>query len=147
MGECTASALRMVSLCYVCHEPTSETCQCECRAVVHAACLLKCVHKSGSPTCSICKNAIANLRARTYRRLSRFVGCFVATLFIVILTSCLAAMLLVALAAEEQRTREFYDLIVSCAVMVLISTIASSLLQKLLRERDLVEEHVEYKYV
>lgn len=56
-------------------------------------------------------------------------------------------MLLVALAAEEQRTREFYDLIVSCAVMVLISTIASSLLQKLLRERDLVEEHVEYKYV
>jgi drug/metabolite transporter (DMT)-like permease len=87
------------------------------------------------------------VQARTCRRLSRFVGCFVATLFVVILTSCLAAMILVALAAEEQRTREFYDLIISCAVMVLISTIASSLLQKLLRERDLVEEHVEYKYV
>lgn len=137
----------MATLCYVCHEPTSETCQCACRAVVHAACLLQCVRRSGSPTCSICKNAIANVRARTHRRLSRLVGCFVATLFVVILTSCLAAIILVALAAEEQRTREFYDLLISCAVMVLVSTFASSLLQKLLRERDLVEERVEYKYV
>lgn len=63
------------------------------------------------------------------------------------MTSCLAAIVLVALAAEEQRTFEFYNLLISCAVMVLISTIASSLVQKLLRDRALVEERVEYKYV
>ena len=137
----------MASLCYICHEPTTETCQCACRAVVHAACLLQCVQKTGSVTCSICKNAITNVRVREYRRLSRCVGCFVATLLAVVMTSCLAAMILVALAAEEERTREFYDLLICCAATVMIAMIASNFLEKLLRERDLLEERVEYKYV
>jgi len=137
----------MASLCYVCHEPTSETCQCTCQAVVHAACLLKFVRTSGSLTCSICKATITNVHVHKYRQLSRVVCCFVMVLFVVIMTSCLAAIVLVALAAEEQRTYEFYNLIISCAVMVLISTIASGLVQKLLRDRALVEERVEYKYV
>lgn len=137
----------MASLCYVCHDPTSETCQCACRAVVHATCLLKCVRKSGSPTCSICKSAVTNVHVHTHRRVSCFVGCFAFSLVVVVGTSCLAATVLVALAAEEQRPREFYNLLICCAVMVLISTIASNFLQRLLRERDLVEERVEYKYV
>lgn len=137
----------MASLCYICHESTTETCQCACRAVVHAACLLQCVQKTGSLKCSICKNAITNVRVREYRRLSRCVGCLVATLFVVMATSFLAAMILVALAAEEQRTREFYDLLICCAVTVMIAMIASSFLQRLLHERDLLEERTEYKYV
>lgn len=137
----------MVSVCYICHEPTTQTCECACRAVVHAACLLQCIQKSGSPTCTICKNAITNVRVRARRRISRYVGFFVVFLLSVIVVSGVAAMLLVALAAEEQRTHEFYDLLIYCAVMVVIAMIASNFLQTLLHERELVEEHVEYKYV
>jgi hypothetical protein len=137
----------MASPCYVCHEPTTETCQCVCRAVVHAECLLQCIRRSGQPSCSICKGVVANVRVRRQRRLSRYVGCFVVLLSSTMVLCAVAAMILVAMAAEEQRMHEFYDLLICCATSVAIAMIASSGLQKLLYERDLVEDRVEYKYV
>ena len=137
----------MASPCYVCHESTTETCQCACRAVVHAECLLQCIQRSGQPSCTICKGVVANVRVRRQRRLSRYVGCFVVLLSLTMVLGALSSMILVAMAAEEQRTNEFYDLLICCALSVAIATIASSFLQKLLYERDLVEDHIEYKYV
>lgn len=137
----------MASPCYVCHEPTTETCQCACRAVVHAECLLQCIQRTGQPSCTICKGVVANVRVRRQRRLSRYVGCFAVLLWSIMLLSALAAMILVAMAAEEHRVHEFYDLLIFCATSVAIAMIASSCLQKLLHERDLVEHRIEYKYV
>jgi len=137
----------MASQCYVCHEPTTETCQCACRAVVHAECLLQCIRRSGKPSCTICKGVVANVRVFRQRRLSRYVGCFVVLLSVTMVLGCVAAMILVAMAAEEQRVHEFYDLLICCATSVAIAMIASSFLQKLLYERDLVEDRIEYKYV
>lgn len=137
----------MASQCYVCHEPTTETCQCACRAVVHAECLLQCIRRSGKPSCTICKGVIANVRVCRRRRLSRCVGCFVVLLSATIVLCSIAAMILVAMAAEEQRMHQFYDLLICCATSVAIAMIASSFLQKLLYERDLVEDVTEYKYV
>jgi uncharacterized protein YifN (PemK superfamily) len=118
-----------------------------CRAVVHAECLLQCIRRSGQPSCSICKGVVANVRVRRQRRLSRYVGCFVVLLSSTMVLCAVAAMILVAMAAEEQRMHEFYDLLICCATSVAIAMIASSGLQKLLYERDLVEDRIEYKYV
>jgi len=90
---------------------------------------------------------VANVRVFRRRRLSRYVGCFVVLLSATMVLGCVAAMILVAMAAEEQRVHEFYDLLICCATSVAIAMIASSFLQKLLYERDLVEEYTEYKYV
>tara|TARA_B100000963_G_scaffold352023_1_gene364565 strand:+ start:913 stop:1326 length:414 start_codon:yes stop_codon:yes gene_type:complete len=137
----------MASPCYVCHEPTTETSQCACRAVVHPECLLQCIRRSGKPSCTICKGVVGNVRVCRRRRLSRYVGCFVVLLSSTVVLCSIASMILLAMAAEEQRVHQFYDLLICCATSVAIATIASSFLQKLLHERDLVEDCIEYKYV
>ena len=147
MSELPRAGGEMASPCYVCHEPTTETCQCACRAVVHDECLLQCIRRSGQPSCTICKGVVTNVRVRRHRRLSRYVGCFAVLLLLTMVLGALASMILVAMAAEEHRTHEFYDLLICCVTSVAIAMIASSCLQKLLYERDLVEDHVEYKYV
>ncbi len=133
--------------CYICHEPTAETCQCTCEATVHADCLLKSVQRSGKPVCTICRGAIRNVRACAQRRLSRYVVCFATALGATTFMSCLAALILLALAVEEERMNVFYDLVVCCGTSVVIAMLASSFLQKLLDDHVLVYEHVEYKYV
>ena len=133
--------------CYICHEPTTETSQCTCKAGVHAHCLLKSIQMADRRTCTICKGLIRNVRRRRERRLSRYVGCFAVLLGCVAFLGGLAALLLLALAAEEKRMNVFYDLIICCGTSTAIALLASSFLQKLLNHHDLIIGHTEYVYV
>ena len=132
--------------CYICHDPTTETCACACKPAVHAHCLLKSIKLTNNPTCTICQGAIANVRLHTRHRLSRYVGCFATMLGGVTLACSLAALLLLALAVEEKRMHQFYELIIGCSASVAMATIASSSLRKLLQDYELELVHTEYKY-
>ena len=114
--------------CYICHDPTTETCACACKPAVHAHCLLKSIKLTNNPTCTICQGAIANVRLHTRHRLSRYVGCF-------------ATML-----GGVTRMHQFYELIIGCSASVAMATIASSSLRKLLQDYELELVHTEYKY-
>jgi hypothetical protein len=141
-----ATTTTTTTVCYVCHEPTTEKCQCACRAVVHADCLLRSVRASGKANCTICLGPIANLRVRTWRRVSRRLTCGIFAMGTIVMVCCLAAGLLVGLAAEEKRPNVFCDLLICCAVSVGASMAASRVLHRLLCERDLATEHTEYVY-
>lgn len=132
--------------CYICQEDTEEVSQCVCKARVHAGCLLECIRRSRSPKCTICQGPIANVRLRARRRLSRFVGCFVALLCASLFACALASLLLLALAVEEKRVHEFYELLIGCTSAVGWALVASSCLQKILHDHELVAEYEEYEY-
>lgn len=136
-----------MSLCYVCHEMTAEQCVCACKAHVHRACLLKTIEARKSIQCSICAQPIRNVCALPVRRVSRWVLCFATVLVATILSTSLAAMLLLALAVDDRHHSAFYDLLICCASCVCISTCASSFLQKLIQDHDLVTTHDAYCFI
>lgn len=139
-------AFANVTACYVCHEPTTETSRCACRAVVHAACLLKSVHATGKPHCTICKGPIANLRVRAWsRRLlcvwALLVLCGGATVVCSVLSG-----LAVGWAAETDSATDFGVLLSHSAAWIVASMWTSRAFSWLLNERDLALRHTAYEY-
>lgn len=53
---------------------------------------------------------------------------------------------LLALAVEEKRVHEFYELLIGCTSAVGWALVASSCLQKILHDHELVAEYEEYEY-
>ena len=142
LGEAFAN----VTACYVCHEPTTETCRCACQAVVHAACLLKSVHATGKAHCTICKGPIANLRVRERsRRLlcvwALLVLCGVATVVCSVLSG-----LAVGWAAETDNATDFGVLLSHSAGWIVASMWTSRGFSRLLNERDLAMRQTVYEY-
>ena len=135
-----------MSHCYVCHEETAERCACACRAHVHPACLLKSIEARKNTRCSICAQPIRNVRARPERRVSHWVVCFAVVLVATIVSTSLAAMLLLALAVDDRNHSAFYDLLICCASCVLVSMCASGFLQKLMQDHDLVVTQSVYRF-
>ena len=133
--------------CYVCYEDTAEQCVCACKAHVHRACLLKTIEARNSTQCSICAQPIQNVRALPVRRVSRWVVCFAVVLMATIVSTSLAAILLLALAVDDRNHSAFYDLLICCASCVCVSTCASSFLQKLMQDHELVVAHEMYCFL
>ena len=133
--------------CYVCYEDTAEQCVCACKAHVHRACLLKTIEARNSTQCSICAQPIQNVRALPVRRVSRWVVCFAVVLMATIVSTSLAAILLLALAVDDRNHSAFYDLLICCASCVCVSTCASSFLQKLMQDHELVVAHEMYCFI
>lgn len=136
-----------MSRCYVCHEDTAEQCACVCKAHVHRACLLKTIEARKSTQCSICAQPIQNVCALPVRRVSRWVVCFAVVLVATIVSTSLAAMLLLALAVDDRHHSAFYDLLICCASCVCVSTCASSFLQKLMQDHELVVTRDMYRFI
>lgn len=134
-------------MCYICYEPTTETCQCPCKPTVHADCLLKHVRISRRQTCSICQGPIANLRVRKRRRFyhSLTVLMYLAGVFMGI--AAVAAVLSVAEAAAEPDLEKFYRLLIRTVGCVTEAIGASKLFTWLLERRELEAEFTEYDYV
>ena len=133
--------------CYVCYEDTAEQCVCACKAHVHRACLLKTIEARNSTQCSICAQPIQNVRALPVLRVSRWVVCFAVVLMATIVSTSLAAILLLALAVDDRNHSAFYDLLICCASCVCVSTCASSFLQKLMQDHELVVAHEMYCFI
>lgn len=132
--------------CYVCHELTTETCQCACRATVHADCLLKCVRASGRSHCSICLGPIANLRVNRWRRLSRRISTMLVVAGAAIFYFSVSAAIEVGRIAEARNRTEFYRRVIVCVSFLAQSWGSSRLFSWLLERRDLTAEHVEFYY-
>ena len=133
--------------CFVCHEETAEQCACACKAYVHKACLLKSIEARQNTDCTICKQPIQNIGKREVRVPSRWVVAFTLALASTILTSLLAALLLLALAVDDRNDKSFYDLLICCASSVCLAMCASGFLQKLLEDHDLVMTHEVYHFI
>lgn len=133
--------------CYVCHEDTTEQCACACKAHVHRACLLKTIEARKSTLCSICAQPIQNVRALPVRSVSHWVVCFTVVLVATIVSTSLAAMLLLALAVDDRHHSAFYDLLICCASCVCVSMCASGFLQKLIRDHDVVVTRDAYRFI
>ena len=132
--------------CYVCHELTTETCQCACRATVHADCLLKCVRVSGRSHCSICLGPIANLRVSRWRQLSRRVSIEIMAAGAAMFYFTVSAAIEVGRMIEARNRTEFYKRAIVCASFFAQSWGASRLFSWLLERRDLAGERVEFYY-
>ena len=126
---------------------TVEQCMCVCKAHVHRACLLKTIEARKSTQCSICAQPIRNVCTLPARRVSRWVLCFATVLVATIFSTSLAAMLLLALAVDDRNHSAFYDLLICCASCVCVSTCASSFLQKLIQDHELVITHDAYCFI
>jgi hypothetical protein len=126
---------------------TVEQCMCVCKAHVHRACLLKTIEARKSTQCSICARPIRNVCTLPARRVSRWVLCFATVLVATIFSTSLAAMLLLALAVDDRNHSAFYDLLICCASCVCVSTCASSFLQKLIQDHELVITHDAYCFI
>jgi len=132
--------------CYVCHELTTETCQCACRATVHADCLLKCVRVTGRSHCSICLGPIRNLRVRRWHRVSRRLSVGLVVAGAAMCGFSVNAAVMVGRAVEEKDAVEFYRLLIVCMGNLMESWAMSRLFSWLMERRDLTAEHVEYEY-
>ena len=132
--------------CYVCHELTTETCQCACRATVHADCLLKCVRASGRSHCSICLGPIANLRVHRWRRVSRRLSVWLLATGAAVFYFSVSAAIEVGRIVEARDRTEFYRRIIVCVSFLAQSWGASRLFSWLVEKRDLTADHVEFHY-
>jgi len=134
------------ALCYICYEPTTETCQCQCKPTVHADCLLRSVRISKRTYCTICHGPIANLRVRQRRRyyVPLTLLMYLAGIFVGI--AGVSAMLSVAEAAEEQDLEAFYRLLIRSIGCVMEAIGASKLFTWLLERRDLEMVHAHFDY-
>ena len=132
--------------CDVCHEPTTETSECACKAQVHPRCLLKCVALSQSTICTICHQPIVNVRRKETRQVKWLVCGFAMVLFLTTFACCIVSLLLAALAVEEKRTYVFHDLLICCATAVAMAMVGSRFLQRLLEQEELVAGHEEYSF-
>ena len=135
------------SVCYICYEPTTETCQCACKPTVHADCLLKHVRISRRRTCSICHGPIANLRVRQRRRFYRSLTVLMYFAGVFIGIAAVAAMLSVAEAAVEPDLEKFYRFLLRSVGCVMEAIGASKLFTWLLERREREAEFTEYDYV
>ena len=133
--------------CFVCHEETTERCECACKAHVHRACLLKSIEARGKTDCTICKQPIQNVELRSVRVLSRWVCVFALALATTIVTSFAASLLLLALAIDDRNDSAFYDLLFCCASSVCLAMCASGFLQKLLEDHEVVETLDVYHFI
>jgi len=134
--------------CYICHEFTTDadTSQCVCKASVHPRCLLKAVALARSTKCTICHQPIANVQLKATRRVAWTVCGFAMVLFLTTLACCIASLLFVALAVEEQRMSVFQDLLICCLLSVGMAMLGSRFLQRLLENHELVVVHEEYSF-
>ena len=132
--------------CYVCHEPTTDTSECVCKANVHPRCLLKCIALSHSTSCTICHQPITNLHLKERRQVAWPVCGLAAALFLSTFACCLGALLLVALAVEEERMNVFHDLLICCLTAVSMAMLGSRFLQRLLENHALTVVHYEYSF-
>ena len=132
--------------CYVCHEPTTETSECACKAYVHSRCLLKCIALSQSTKCTICHQPITNVCQKETLRVRWLVCGFATALFLTTFACCVASLLLVALAVEEKRKSVFQDLLLCCLIAVGMATVGSRFLQRLLEQQELVVRQREYSF-
>lgn len=132
--------------CYVCHEATSDTSECACKASVHPRCLLKCIALSQSTKCTICHQPITNVCRTETRKVAWLVCGFAMVLFLTTLACCIGSLLLVALAVEEKRMSVFQDLLLCCLLSVGMAMLGSRFLQRLLENHELVVVHQEYSF-
>lgn len=139
-------AFANVAACYVCHEPTTETCRCACRAVVHAACLLKSVHATGRAHCTICKEPIANLRVRARSRRLLGVSALLALCGVATVACSVLSGLAVGWAAETDNATDFGVLLTHSAGWIVASMWTCKGFSRLLHERDLAMRHTAYEY-
>ena len=134
--------------CYICHEPTTDadTSQCVCKASVHPRCLLRAVALARSRKCTICHQPITNVQLKATRRVAWPVLGLATALFLSTFACCLASLLFVALAVEEQRMSVFQDLLLCCMIAVSMAMAGSRFLQRLLENHSLVVRHEEYSF-
>jgi len=133
--------------CYVCYDETTERCACACKAHVHRACLLKTIETRNNTNCSICAQPIQNVVMQTLKQPSLWVMVFAVMLVVTVGTSCLASILLLALAVDDRNDAAFYDLLICCASSVFLAMFASHFLRKLLTDHDLVLSHDVYSFM
>jgi E3 ubiquitin-protein ligase DOA10 len=133
--------------CFVCHEETTERCACACKAYVHGACLLKTIEARQNTQCTICAQPIGNVEQQAVRVPSRWVIAFALALVSTIMTSSLAALLLMALAVDDRNHASFCDLLICCTSSVFLAMFASHFLQKLLEDHDLTVTHDVYRFI
>ena len=144
VGLRTADAV--TTWCYVCHELTTETCQCACRATVHADCLLKCVRTTGRPYCTICLGRIANLRVHRWRRLSRRITVGLVVTGAAICYSSVFAAVMVGMYVEAKDSEASMKYVIQGIGALMQAWAGSRLFSWLVEKRDLTAEHVEYEY-
>ena len=132
--------------CYICHEPTTDadTSECACKASVHPRCLLRAIALSRSTRCTICHQPITNVQLKSTRRVAWPVCMLAAALFLSTFACCLASLLLIALAVEEERVHVFHDLLICCGTAVAMAMLGSRFLQGLLENHELTIVHEEY---
>jgi|SaaInlV_125m_DNA_1040241.scaffolds.fasta_scaffold08367_6 hypothetical protein len=132
--------------CYVCHESTTETCQCACKATVHAHCLLKCVRVSGLPYCTICLGRIANLKVHRWRRITRRSSTALVASGVAICYYSVYSAVMVGRYVEEKDPNVEFKCMMQCVGSLIMACMASKVCSRLLEMRDSVAEHVEYEY-
>ena len=132
--------------CYICHEPTTdtETSECACKASVHARCLLRAIALARSTKCTICHQPITNVQLKSTRRVAWMVCGLATALLLSTIACCLAALLFIALAVEEERWGVFEDLLICCVTAVSMAMLGSRFLTRLLENHELMVVHEEY---
>lgn len=132
--------------CYVCHEPTTETCRCACKATVHADCLLKCVRASGMPYCTICLGTIANLRVPRWRRITRRHSVALVLTGLAICYYSVFTALMVGLYVEEKDPEVATKHVLQGTGSLVLTWAASKLFLWMVESRDRIADHAEYEY-
>ena len=133
--------------CFVCHEETTDTCACACKACVHRECLLRTIEARDSSNCCICAQPIQNVAVLTRKNPSLWVVTFAAMLALTVGFSAFASLLFLALAVDDRNDAAFYDLLICCASSVFLAVFASHFLGKLLADHDLVVLRSVYVFV
>jgi len=141
-----AAATTTTSVCYVCHEPTTNKCQCACRAVVHADCLLRSIRTADKAHCTICLGPIANLRTRRWRRVSRRITIGLVVTGAAICYSSVFAAIMVGMYVEEKDSEASMKHVIPGIGALMQAWAGSKLFSWLVEQRDLTAEHVEYEY-
>ena len=133
-------------VCYVCYESTTETCQCPCRATVHAECLLTCVRRTGRGYCTICLGPIANLKVRRWRRISRRISVALVMCGAAVCYYSVYAAVMVGQYVEEQNSEVALKYMIQGFGALIQGWVASRLFLWLIEKRDAASEHAEYEY-
>ena len=141
-----STADAVTTWCYVCHEVTTESCQCACRATVHADCLLKCVRTTGRPYCTICLGPIANLRVRRWRRVSRRISVALVVTGSAICYSSVFAAIMVGMYVEAKESEASVKYVIQGIGALVQAWAGTRLFSWLVEKRDLTAEHTEYEY-
>lgn len=132
--------------CYVCHESTTETCQCACKATVHADCLLKCVRASGLPYCTICLGPVANLKVCRWRRITRRGSAALVASGTAIGYYSVYSAVMVGQYVEEKNPEVALKCMMQCLGSLIMTWVASKTFSWLLEKQNSIAEHVEYEY-